>query len=242
MSGDDGQKRHRRYAFIGMISVLMGAGIFIVGESFRDSSDSKPQVSLPVGEQDMNALRAELAVEAGPFQEMNQASRTSEPAKGFSGRLRHLNEFYGRRAYPGAPPVIPHKVQAEMEGEGQRSCLACHREGGFVSAFNAFAPVTPHPQYGNCRQCHLPQQQTALFKQADWRSVVPPRIGRAALPGGPPPIPHGLEMRSNCLSCHSGPGAVAEIRTPHPDRVNCRQCHVPLKESEVFERKVSSLQ
>jgi cytochrome c-type protein NapB len=45
------------------------------------------------------------------------------------------------------------------------------------------------------------------------------------LPGGPPPIPHGLQMRENCLACHAGPAAVAEIRTPHPTLVNCRQCH-----------------
>jgi cytochrome c-type protein NapB len=32
-------------------------------------------------------------------------------------------------------------------------------------------------------------------------------------------------MRENCRACHAGPGAVAELRTTHPERVSCRQCH-----------------
>ena len=42
----------------------------------------------------------------------------------------------------------------------------------------------------------------------------------------PPPIPHGLQLRENCLSCHSGSGAPKDIATTHPERVNCMQCHV----------------
>lgn len=34
-------------------------------------------------------------------------------------------------------------------------------------------------------------------------------------------------MRENCVSCHAGPSAPKEIRVTHPERVNCRQCHVP---------------
>jgi cytochrome c-type protein NapB len=45
------------------------------------------------------------------------------------------------------------------------------------------------------------------------------------MPGSPPPIPHALQMRENCRACHAGPGAVAELRTTHPERVTCRQCH-----------------
>jgi cytochrome c-type protein NapB len=45
------------------------------------------------------------------------------------------------------------------------------------------------------------------------------------MPASPPPIPHALQMRENCRACHAGPGAVAELRTTHPERVTCRQCH-----------------
>jgi cytochrome c-type protein NapB len=49
----------------------------------------------------------------------------------------------------------------------------------------------------------------------------------ATVPGRlPPPIPHDLQFRENCLACHGGPAAVAAIRTSHPERVNCRQCHL----------------
>ena len=35
----------------------------------------------------------------------------------------------------------------------------------------------------------------------------------------------------------TGPAAVAEIRTKHPERVNCRQCYVALDpEAEPFSR------
>jgi hypothetical protein len=45
------------------------------------------------------------------------------------------------------------------------------------------------------------------------------------MPGSPPPIPHALQMRENCRACHAGPGAVSGLRTTHPERVTCRQCH-----------------
>lgn len=47
----------------------------------------------------------------------------------------------------GAPPTIPHRVEANATGE---SCLACHRSG--VNG----APITPHPLRLDCVQCHVP--------------------------------------------------------------------------------------
>jgi cytochrome c-type protein NapB len=61
-------------------------------------------------------------------------------------------------------------------------------------------------------------------------------VKQAHMPGAPPPIPHSPDMRGNCVACHAGPGAVAEIRTPHPERANCRQCHVPTEDSGTFDR------
>jgi nitrate reductase (cytochrome), electron transfer subunit len=163
-------------------------------------------------------------------------------------RLRSLTSFRRLRAYPGAPPRVPHSLAAaEFRGT---TCNNCHASGGFSGRFGAYAPITPHPEYGNCLQCHTaddgvvgvasggglfgggddvrPARPTARdFVAVDWRTTAWPRIGRRAMDGSPPIMPHSLEMRGNCLSCHAGPGAVAEIRTTHPERANCRQCHVP---------------
>ena len=132
---------------------------------------------------------------------------------------RTLEVFHSRRAFPGAPPVIPH----ELVGG---SCLGCHKDGGYAPGFKAYTPVTPHPQYENCQQCHVPQSKVALFANTTFIRPPATEIDNQALPGAPPPIPHSLQMRENCNACHAGPAAVKEIRTPHPERQNCRQCHV----------------
>jgi cytochrome c-type protein NapB len=119
---------------------------------------------------------------------------------------------------------------------GANNCLSCHRDGGFVPPFEAYAPVTPHPQLGNCRQCHVPNKEKGTFRASMWEKIPGPPIDGEALVGGPPPMPHELQMRENCVACHAGPGAVAEIRTPHPERVNCRQCHVDASKNESDEQ------
>jgi nitrate reductase (cytochrome), electron transfer subunit len=136
---------------------------------------------------------------------------------------RTLAVYYARRAFPGAPPVIPHPVfDALAEG---KACLPCHAQGGWAPIFGGYAPVVPHPDLQSCWQCHVPQTANSVFRPTAWSTATPPKIGRVAAPGSPPPIPHKLQMRENCLACHSGPGAVAEIRTSHPERANCRECH-----------------
>jgi nitrate reductase cytochrome c-type subunit len=51
------------------------------------------------------------------------------------------------RAYEGAPPLIPHDVEAR-----KGACLDCHRNG-FVGA-----PIVPHPTRNHfCLQCHVGQ-------------------------------------------------------------------------------------
>jgi hypothetical protein len=34
-------------------------------------------------------------------------------------------------------------------------------------------------------------------------------------------------MREDCAACHESVAGRPEIRCTHPERVNCRQCHVP---------------
>ena len=140
---------------------------------------------------------------------------------------RTLDTYYNNRAYHGAPPSIPHPVKNERS-LGGNTCLQCHQNGGFVDKFNAYAPVTPHPEMTNCRQCHVAQNSKTLFTAANLVKVHAPEVGvNNALIGTPPMIPHQIQMRENCLSCHAGPAAPKEIRVSHLERVNCRQCHVP---------------
>lgn len=159
-------------------------------------------------------------------------------ATGTDGR-RNLNSFYELRQYPGSPPRIPHKISESFAGD-EAKCLSCHGRGGYVAELDAYAPVTPHPEKENCVQCHVPQRTKALFVESDWQSIAPPKLGRTQQMGGSPPAtPHSLQMREDCLACHAGPAAVAEIRVEHASRGNCRQCHVPMIATEaekVFER------
>mgnify|MGYP001190301421 CR=1 FL=1 len=155
------------------------------------------------------------------------------------------------RAYPGAPPRIPHP----LTGEEFRTdaCRTCHERGGYSRRFAAYVPVTPHPERGICLQCHVgvdsvmgvadagadPNSRCPLCHgpsggapRADatltWPTTIWPTLSPKTPDRAPPPIPHDLQFRENCLTCHAGPAAVAEIRTAHPDRASCRQCHVAL--------------
>jgi len=137
---------------------------------------------------------------------------------------RNLKSYYDNRAFHGAPPTIPHQI--EEVGIGSKDCLKCHENGGFVDQFKAYTPVTPHPDKSNCVQCHVQVKSKSFFVPSGWVRNSSPEIGNQALQGSPPTVPHSLQLRENCLSCHAGPSAVKEIRTTHPNRVNCRQCHV----------------
>ena len=155
-----------------------------------------------------------------PIKEQGSKPGTSDPTYS-----RTLKGFYSRRQYPGSPPYIPHETVGSSF-EASANCNVCHNKGGYVKKFAAYAPVTPHPERVSCRQCHVPLQTGSKFVAHDWKSVNRPKIKQAAIAGGPPPIPHSLHDRGNCASCHSGPAAVSEVRTTHPERIHCRQCHM----------------
>jgi cytochrome c-type protein NapB len=160
---------------------------------------------------------------------------------------RTLTTFRALRAYPGAPPRVPHGLTRDELHSTH--CNTCHERGGYVTRFAAYAPVTPHPELSACLQCHavdaavspvaLPDRAPdAVCRQChaaggpaagdialDWRSAAWPALARSD-DGTPPVIPHELALRGNCLACHMGPAAIAEIRTTHPERADCRACHV----------------
>lgn len=139
---------------------------------------------------------------------------------------RNLASYYELRQYPGSPPRIPHPVEPAFAGK-ETDCLSCHGKGGYSPEFGKFVPVTPHPENLLCYQCHVPLREGKPLVASTWQSIEPPRLGVSSLSSSPPIVPHGLQLRENCIACHTGPGAVTEIRVTHAFRGNCRQCHVP---------------
>ncbi len=163
---------------------------------------------------------------------------------------RTLRTFRYLRAYPGAPPRVPHGLTPDEFRTG--ACNTCHERGGYSQRFAAYAPVTPHPEWGfclqchvgddavtgishpssdpnaRCRQCHGPSGPAREDTDAgvDWRAAAWPPLARMSPGRNPPAIPHDLQVRGRCPACHAGPAAVAEIRTGHPEWTDCRQCHV----------------
>ena len=203
-----------------------------------------------------------IAAEAGVFR-TSAAVLAIAPTPGprRSAHPRTLATYRNLRAYPGAPPRVPHGLTPSEFRTG--GCKTCHERGGWSQRFEAYVPVTPHPEMGACLQCHvgnarlmaipLPnvdpstrcrQCHTApgggarwVDSTLNWKTMAWPEVTRIGRDSAPPPIPHALEMRTNCLACHSAPSAVEEIRTSHPERANCRQCHLAADaDTSAFER------
>lgn len=221
----------RRYFLIGAAIFVMAAAILMFGPDLFDPGAGPGRQSMRGEDYRLVPMERDFAAEALPLRKTD----TWIPARA-GAKKREFAEYYNRRAYPGAPPAIPHPVDFSPVAEIGKLCVACHAKGGFVPKYGAYAPVTPHPQFPNCRQCHVPRRAEELFQENDWLSVRRPKAIPAAMPGAPPPIPHSLQMRENCLACHFGPSAIEDIRVPHPERGNCRQCHVPRTTQTPFER------
>ena len=134
-----------------------------------------------------------------------------------------------RRAYDGAPPVIPHRPFG-------MACQTCHTESGKELPTIGIAPANPHlhhrreGSFTNCAQCHVFTESDDVFAENTFRGFhqVYQAADRAHLLA-PPVIPHPTGMRSNCLACHTGPAARPEIKCSHPQRTNCMQCHLAVE-------------
>ena len=201
------------------LTILMAACIVVIDIAWV-KNQREAHLTTSKGQGTVTAIKPE-ASNGFPWNGQDYMAIPGEPAS-----ERQLDTYYSNRAYPGAPPIIPH---AMLNGDsmGGKSCLQCHEKGGYVAQFEAYAPITPHPEMINCTQCHLKPKTNDTFKGTNWQKHPPPTLGTSAMPGSPLVMPHGLQMKENCMACHAGPAAVAAIRVTHPERTNCRQCHVP---------------
>jgi cytochrome c-type protein NapB len=130
-----------------------------------------------------------------------------------------------RRAYNGAPPVVPHPVQSTNDA----ACYACHSQGMKLEGVRA--SVMSHRYLANCTQCHAPPPPAALQAFATpvdskFVGLPAPERGQRAYSGAPPVIPHTQWMRENCNACHGQQGW-SGMKSTHPWRTNCTQCHAP---------------
>ena len=139
-----------------------------------------------------------------------------------------LNEALARRqinrAFNGAPPTVPHPV----DQMSTTACIVCHGEGIATATFRI--SKMSHQFLENCTQCHVENSPThlpaTLFRESDFVGLPAPTGGPRAFEGAPPMIPHSTWMRVECTSCH-GYAGLQGIRTTHPWRHNCQQCHAP---------------
>lgn len=135
-----------------------------------------------------------------------------------------LQQREQNRAFNGAPPTIPHPIDQRSDA----SCVACHSEGVLTKTLRL--PRMSHAFLANCTQCHVenhPQHAAAaIFRENQFTGLAAPTGGPRAFENAPPQIPHSTWMRSDCLSCH-GPAGRHGLRTTHPWRHNCQQCHTP---------------
>jgi len=208
----------KRLYLIFLFAAILISGFIIINKSLDSTMDystvdpsykyQRPDIPKELGVFERSGLVEDYAVMPD-----NDASK------------RNLKLYNSRRAYSGAPPFIPHDVNSERS-MGEKDCLKCHKNGGYVEKFKAYTPVVPHPEKINCRQCHVEQKTKTVFRETNWKKRKAEDYFYAALPGSPPIIPHQIQLRENCLACHSGPAAPKEIKVSHPERANCRQCHV----------------
>ncbi|MDD9947692.1 MAG: hypothetical protein OXU20_42015 [Myxococcales bacterium] len=131
------------------------------------------------------------------------------------------------RAFPGAPPRVPHPV----DQAGFPSCPACHDQGLRLGTRSASA--MSHQGMSSCLQCHVVAHSPLPFDAAEgsppldngFVGVAAAGLGSRAWAGAPPSVPHPTHMRERCLSCHGQ--VLSGIGTTHPSRRSCLQCHAP---------------
>lgn len=151
----------------------------------------------------------------------------AEPFRLFRPEKRDLEtarlERRAGRSFEGAPPVMGHSLAFS----GDRDCLECHGNGMTIG--KRIARVMSHVELPNCTQCHIEGANEFLDQQSlpenEFVGWWKQERGATAMRGAPPTIPHGTFLRTTCLSCH-GQYGYEGLRTNHPERANCLQCHI----------------
>jgi nitrate reductase (cytochrome), electron transfer subunit len=220
-------------ATIGLISGVEGSGREVQSYLQAPSpvvapSNSRSYADMRVNNYGSNAALAPLWWQA-LTQPPVEISARIQP--GPADRQAALVRRAARRAFDGAPPTIPHAI----DPLSVPACLVCHEHGAVIA--NRVAPRMSHEPHASCVQCHVvalePIGSIGLTPAAPSEPVAntfigltaPARVERA-WPGAPPMIPHTTWMRERCDSCHGARGAFG-LRTPHPWRQACTQCHAP---------------
>ena len=96
-------------------------------------------------------------------------------------KIAALSDRARNRAFDGAPPTIPHSVEARSAA----ACLACHGEG--IRIGDRIASRISHAHWSNCMQCHVEQSPEPVA--SDFRGVYRAGPGPRANPGAPPATP-----------------------------------------------------
>ena len=139
-------------------------------------------------------------------------------------KLSALEQRARNRAFNGAPPTVPHPIDQQTDA----ACIACHEAGAVTATIRI--PRMSHQFLANCTQCHVESHSrhlpSELASENSFTGLLAPTAGPRAYPGAPPQIPHTTWMRSDCMSCHGYEGRHG-IRTTHPWRSSCLQCHAP---------------
>lgn len=156
------------------------------------------------------------------------------PREDFANRRKVL------RAYEGAPPAIPHPVLKS----GAHYCLNCHSKGTvfekdaeILGTKNAVAKISPHPTWVNCLQCHVPQNDVALFHKNKFKTFRLAHVKKETIAGEepvPPQMPHHMQNRENCVVCHLSKTADPSIIPKHGMRESCEACHMTPESLDIY--------
>jgi cytochrome c-type protein NapB len=132
-------------------------------------------------------------------------------------RLQAVQRRAGRRAFDGAPPVVPHPVDATSSA----NCRVCHAEGLVVR--DVVAPRMSHPEMGNCTQCHVPSDGGVPSVAPEWRLALAANdfVGKASVGRGSRAWPGAPPHHS---PCHLDAGELLQL--PWRDRI-AGFAHVP---------------
>lgn len=231
-----------------LAAAAITAGVAVVKGLARIQADQMAS-SGPIRVDTIVAPAKPIAAEADVFR-FSPAMMAVEPGDSLNRAAipRTQHKYRILRAYPGAPPTIPHGFTGDEFRTG--SCNTCHERGGYSPRFNAYVPLTPHPQLTGClnchvandlltgvalpstdpgticRQCHAPGAVRLQQAEFDWVPLAWPELLPRDEDSPPPVIPHDLQLKGNCLACHAGPATIPGLKTDHPHRANCRQCHL----------------